>query len=223
MFGCKAIWDKTQAQDTSVCSTAKALVVPVGSSCSQFAFWALEPWWALWVWVCMITSWVSVFAFISSEKIELSCRGCNMYRATPEYICVCLCVCYLLKSLVELALLEELQDVCLLCLVVEVCCGDGCAGRWPHRLHDTGGDHRLLLLHCKAHLPFDNSLHMAKNRLLQTEEDMDRRKNMRTERGFILHIVCFWTDGSVETQRAYVLRLSLKSEGILSFNHFLLV
>lgn len=83
----------------------------------------------------------------------------------------CVCVCYLLESLVELALLEELQDVGLLRLVVEVRCGDGRAGRRPHRLHDAGGDHRLLLLHRQAHLPFDNPLHVAKNRLLQAEEE----------------------------------------------------
>ena len=38
-------------------------------------------------------------------------------------------MCYLLESLVELSLLEELQDVGLLRLVVEVRRGDGRAGR----------------------------------------------------------------------------------------------
>lgn len=75
---------------------------------------------------------------------------------------------YLLKSLIDLALLKELQDVGLLRLVVEVRGGDGRAGRRPHGLHDAGGDHRLLLLHRQAHLPLDDPLHVAKNRLLHT-------------------------------------------------------
>lgn len=88
--------------------------------------------------------------------------------------CACTCV-YLLKRLIDLALLKELQDVGLLRLVVEVRGGDGRAGRGPHGLHDAGSDHRLLLLHRQAHLPLDDPLHVAKNRLLHagggTEQD----------------------------------------------------
>lgn len=84
------------------------------------------------------------------------------------------CESYLLEGLVELALLQELQDVGLLCLVVEVCCGNGRSGRRPHGLHDAGGDHRLLLLHGQADFAFDDPLHVADNGLLQTGEDRRR-------------------------------------------------
>lgn len=76
----------------------------------------------------------------------------------------------LLKGLVELALLEQLQDAGLLSLVVQVRGGDGRASRRSHGLHDAGGDGRLLLLHSQANLPFDDPLHLAKNGLLQTSE-----------------------------------------------------
>ena len=75
---------------------------------------------------------------------------------------------YLLEGLVELALLQELQYVALLRLVVQVRRGDGRAGRGPHGLHDAGGDHRLLLLHGLAHLPFNDPLHLGQQGLLQT-------------------------------------------------------
>lgn len=86
-----------------------------------------------------------------------------------------MCACaYLLKSLVDLALLKELQDVGLLCLVVEVRGGDGRASGGPHGLHDAGGDHRLLLLHRQAHLPLDDPLYVAKNRLLHAGGGTER-------------------------------------------------
>lgn len=68
---------------------------------------------------------------------------------------------YLLESLVELTLLEELQYVGLLRLVVQVCRGDGRAGGRPHGLHDAGRDRRLLLFHGLAHLPFNDALHLS--------------------------------------------------------------
>lgn len=48
--------------------------------------------------------------------------------------------------------------------------GDGGPCRGPHGLHDAGGDHRLLLLHGLAHLPFNDPLHVAEDGLLQAEE-----------------------------------------------------
>lgn len=84
---------------------------------------------------------------------------------------------YLLKGLVELALLQQLQDVGLLGLVVQVCGGDGRPRRRPHGLHDAGGHHRLLLLHGEADLPFDDPLHLAQDRLLQTTA---RGRTLRT-------------------------------------------
>lgn len=86
---------------------------------------------------------------------------------------------YLLESLVELALLEQLQDVGLLRLVVQVCRVDGCSSCRSHCLHDAGGDNCLLLFHRQTHLSFDNSLHMTKNGLLQTVEGEDRKLPFR--------------------------------------------
>lgn len=74
----------------------------------------------------------------------------------------------LLESLIELALLQQLQDAGLLRLEVEVGSWDWCAGRWAHGLHDAGCDDRLLLLHGLAHLALHNALYLAQDRILQT-------------------------------------------------------
>lgn len=87
----------------SVCSTANTLVVSIsGSVYFSPGVLCLN----VQVYQSML-SCMRVVDFIHSWKIQLSCR--RIHTA---------CVCYLLKSLVELALLEELQDVGLLCLVV---------------------------------------------------------------------------------------------------------
>lgn len=80
---------------------------------------------------------------------------------------------YLLEGLVELALLEQLQDVSLLRLVVEVCSGDGRPGSGAHGLHDAGGDDGLLLPHRQAHLAFYDALQLAQDGLLQTGGDTE--------------------------------------------------
>lgn len=78
---------------------------------------------------------------------------------------------YLLESLVEVSLLEQLKDVSLLGLEIHVSRGDGCPGCRAHCLDNARGDSCLLLLHSQAHFSFNDSLHLGQNRLLHAEKN----------------------------------------------------
>lgn len=77
---------------------------------------------------------------------------------------------YLLESLVEVALLEQLKDVSLLRLEVQVSGGDGSPCSRTHCLDNARGDSCLLLLHGQAHFSFNDSLHLSQNRLLKAKK-----------------------------------------------------
>jgi len=77
---------------------------------------------------------------------------------------------YLLESLVEVSLLEQLKDVSLLRLEIQVSRGDRSPGCRAHRLDDARGDSCLLLLHSQAHFSFNDSLHLGQNRLLHAKK-----------------------------------------------------
>lgn len=116
------------------------------------------------------------------EPLHICLSAAHQLTFKDVFSCKMSCMrarAHLLKSLIDLALLEQLQDVGLLRLVVEVRGGDGRAGGGPHGLHDAGGDHRLLLLHRQAHLPLDDPLHVAKNRLLHAGGGTERDRLSR--------------------------------------------
>lgn len=96
---------------------------------------------------------------------------------------------YLLESLVEMALLEQLNDVSLLRLEVQVSGGDGSPCSRTHCLNNARGDSCLLLLHCQAHFSFNDSLYLSQNRLLQAKKTNKQTQSIsenKVLRGFVV-------------------------------------